>query len=756
VLATRMDPPFGLARLRAGGQLFEIRAADLRFTDDEAAALLRGTVATVSESTAGALVERTEGWAAGLQLASLSVRDEPSIDDFVDGFSGSHRFVLDYLTEEVLERQPADVREFLIETSLLDRLTADLCDAVTGRSGSQAMLEHIERANLFLIPLDDVRGWWRFHHLFADLLRARLAAERPERMVALHRAAARWHDDRDMADEAIRHALAANDDVWAARIIERHADARMRAGEGATLRRWLDALPQSLVATRPRLLLAQADLALISGDTVAFERPFVAAERALAAAPEVLDEPYEPVGGESISLLANIPAAMALGRAHLAELSGDAVTTSEFTARAEALVEDDQQMLGILVQAHQAVAALLRGAVDEAAAGFETTFGMCQTAGERVNASRALELGGLAHRAAGRLEQTVAFHHGGLDWLESAGTAPNPAAGPSYVAIAEVAYERNLLDDSEAVLERADGLCRALAEAISGSPQPLANALAARAWLRQARGDAQGARESMGEAMAVAPGPDVTSLLNPVPARAARLQLAQGDIDGAVRWTESRRLDPNLPVSFACEPEQLVLARTLIARRRLDEAVALLDRLAAAAADQSRAGSLIETDILRALALNANGRHDAATDAVRRALQLGWEQGWRRVFVDEGEPMAAVLHRIAATRPTHGSDRIRTRALALLEAFVPTANLVPASTRDAPSASQLVEPLSEREVEVLRLVAAGRPNREIASELFVTLDTVKKHVTHILGKLEVANRTEAAARARALGLLDEP
>jgi LuxR family maltose regulon positive regulatory protein len=754
VIATRMDPPLAVARLRAGERLAEIRAAELRFTEGEAADLLQPVVEFASPSTSAALVERTEGWAAGLQLAALSLRDQPSIDDFVASFSGSHRFVLDYLTEEVLERQPPEVRDFMLETSVLDGLTADLCDAVTNRSDSQAVLEGIERANLFLIPLDDIRGWWRFHHLFADLLRARLAAERPERLVAVHRAAAEWHDDRDMADEAISHARAAGDELWAARLFERHADAWLRAGEGATLRGWLDALPESLVATRPRLLLAEADLALTSGDTEAFERPLVAAEQALASAPDVLDEPYEPVGGGPGSLLENVGAALAIGRAHLAELSGDAATTSAFTAQADALLDEHEWRLGILVRAHESVAALLAGAVDEAAAGFQATFDQCRSAGERVVPSRSLEMGGLAHRAAGRLDEALAFQRAGLEWLETPGTGLNPAAGPSYVVVAEIEYERNRLDASEDALEQALGRCEALAEGTGGSAQPLANALATAAWLRFARGDVDASRQAMAEAVAVAPRPHVTSLLNPVPASAARFRLAQGDMAAAVRWTVSLGLTPEGPASFACEPEQLLLARVLIAESRYDDAARLLDRLRVAA--DARPGSLIRIEVLRALALAGTRRADDATAALRRAFDLGWDQGWRRVFLDEGEPMAALLHRVAITRPAHASDRSRERALALLAALESPDRRQTGPTRAGAAAGRLVEPLSEREMEVLGLLAAGRSNRQIADELFVTVDTVKKHVTHILGKLEAANRTEAAARARDVGLLDQP
>ena len=332
VLASRADPPLPLARLRARGQLTELREADLRFTREEAAELLRTAVgAELPEAAVAVLGDRTEGWVAGLQLAALSLQGHADVGAFVAGFSGSHRFVLDYLTAEVLDRQPDPLRAFLLETSILERLSGPLCAAVTGRDDSQELLEQAERANLFLHPLDEVRGWWRYHRLFADLLCVRLQQERPGRVEELHRAAAAWHEAHGLADEAIGHALAAGDAPWAARLIERQLDACFLRWEGVTLRRWLAALPTELVSSRPRLSLAQARLALISGDLEAIEGPLEAAERRVA---DAADEPYEPSVGRAASMMANLPAAIALQRAGLAHLRGDAEETMASARRA--------------------------------------------------------------------------------------------------------------------------------------------------------------------------------------------------------------------------------------------------------------------------------------------------------------------------------------------------------------------------------------------------------------------------------------
>src|SRR6266699_2044189 len=326
VLASRSDPPLPLARLRAGRQLAELRTGDLRFTAEEAAALLREAIGgDLPGAVVAALAARTEGWAAGLQLAGLSLRGQPDVTGFVAAFSGSHRYVLDYLAGEVLAGQTDRVREFLLETSVLERLSGRLCDAVTGRTDSQAMLEQVERANLFLVPLDEVRGWWRYHHLFADLLRARLQQQHPDRLAALHRNAAAWSAEHGLAGDAVRHAVAAGEMTWAARLVEQYFDAvYILRSEGETVQRWLAALPAELVQSRPRLLLAQALLAATSGRAEAVEPPLEAAERALAGAARAVDERFEPSAGRAASMLVNVPALIALHRSYLAQFRGDA------------------------------------------------------------------------------------------------------------------------------------------------------------------------------------------------------------------------------------------------------------------------------------------------------------------------------------------------------------------------------------------------------------------------------------------------
>ena len=359
VLASRSDPPLGLARLRARGQLTEIREAELRFTPAEAAELLQHAASALPDASVAALAARTEGWAAGLQLAALSLRGHEDAAAFVAAFTGSHRYVLDYLAEEVLEQQDQQLRAFLLETSVLDRLSGPLCDAVTGGEGSQALLEQAERAGLFLIPLDEVRGWWRYHHLFTDLLRARLQAERPGRVPKLHRNAAAWYSEHGMADDAIGHAVAAGEMLWAARIIEQHFDMVYNIrGEAATIRRWLSVLPAEVVRSRPRLLLAQALMAATSGHIEEVEPLLDAVE---CAPPDWADEPFEPTAGVAASFLINVPATTTLHRSYLAQLHGDAEATAAFATQALAESKPEERMLSASAHGFLAVAEWLRG-----------------------------------------------------------------------------------------------------------------------------------------------------------------------------------------------------------------------------------------------------------------------------------------------------------------------------------------------------------------------------------------------------------
>ena len=737
VLASRSDPPLPQARLRAGGQLAELRIGELRFTAAEAAALLRESAgADLPDPAVAALAARTEGWVAGLQLAALSLGGQADPVGFVTAFSGSHRYVLDYLTEEVLERQPEQVRDFLLETSVLERLSGGLCDAVTGRGGSQAMLETIEQAGLFLVPLDEVRGWWRYHHLFADLLRARLRQERPGLIPGLHRNAASWCEEHGLADDAVRHALSAGDAVWAARLIERHADELLGRGERVTVQRWLAALPARLAGSRPRLLLAQERLAVLSGRVAAAADLLDAAERAQAGAAGGVGEPYEPSAGRGASLLANVPATIALDRAYLAELRGDAEQAATDSSRALAEAGDDEWMLASHARGYLSIAEWMRGRLWQAEQLLSETVAQWRAVGESAVAAWGYHHLAQIQRARGRLDVAAGTYQQAIGLT--------PGAGVGYVGLAEVAYQRDELDT--ALRQVSEGIL--LAENYPYT-QPLATGLARLAWILQAQGDLAGAREAMGKALQAAPGPAVTGLLNPVPPQRARLLLAQGDVAAADRWAHENGLRATDTPPYSREPEYLVLTRVLLAQDRPAAALGLLDRLQTTAAAQGRTGSVIEIGALRALALAAGGEDAEAVTALAGTLMLACPQGYVRVFADEDAPMAALLGRlVAAQRTGQAAAGVPLGYLARLQRAFAAGQPAP-----EPGPSGIVDPLTSRELQVLQMLAMGRSNQAIAGELVVTLDTVKKHVGHILGKLGAANRTEAVARARELSLI---
>jgi LuxR family maltose regulon positive regulatory protein len=615
VVSGRADPPLPLARLRARGQLAELRAADLRFTGEEAAALLGEAAGSgVPGTAAAALVARTEGWAAGLQLAGLSLRGHADAAGFVAEFSGSHRFVLDYLADEVLDGQTDQVRAFLLETSVLERMSGELCDAVTDGAGGQSMLEYIERAGLFLVPLDEVRGWWRYHHLFADLLRARLQAEQPGRVQALHRAAAAWCADHDLADDAVGHALAAGDATWAARLVERHVETLLGRSEGVTLRRWLSALPAESVRDRPRLCLAQAYGTAMGFQVESLEALLDDADRAFAVSG---DQPYEDPAGRPVSVLANVPAGIAFLRASLARLRGDDALAVSYNRQAMAQLGEDDWLMRSFVRWNQATADWLGGRLGPAERGLAEVLAELRAAGEAVRRAggeptevlRTVEGGagffggflamrvcydlGEVQRAQGNLDAALATYRQALDTAdESSQTAHT---GLAHVGLAQIMYERNELTTALDHASRGIALCRQLA-----FTPPLAVGLAVVARIRNARGDAAGAVEAMAEAGQAGLSPQVTALLNPVPSQRARLLLAQGNHHAAAQWAAAAGLSPDDEADYPQEPAYLVLARVLLAQDRPGPVLTLLQRLLEAALSQDRTGSIIEIQALRA------------------------------------------------------------------------------------------------------------------------------------------------------------
>jgi len=760
-IASRADPPLPLPRLRARRELAELRADELRFTREEAAALLREAArAGLSEDLVTTLEARTEGWAVGLQLAGLSLRGRADPAAFVAGFSGSHRYVLDYLAEEVLDRQPEPVRAFLLETSVLDRLCGALCDAVTGQAGGQQMLEAIERANLFLIPLDEVRGWWRYHPLFADLLRVRVMQDRPGQLPGLHRAAAGWCEQHGLVDDAVRHALAAGDPEWAARLVEWHFGTALAWAEAATVIRWLAALPDEQVRARPRLCALRAVQAVRSGQPAELERWLDAADAALAseaAGKTAADQ--EATGWEPGWLPADLSATLAWRRSDLALLRGDGGGAARLARQLLARLPAGEGVLMFNAKWNLARASWLEGELAQAEQAL-AALAAALPPGETLTLGVTWEHGQVL-RAQGRLGAALASSRRALSASAPAEGPALPGVGMAHLGVAAVLYER---DDLAAALEHATaGVagCRQIPRVWSvTSNRSLAEVLVILAWIQWARGDQAAASAAAAEAQRAEPSPDVIGLFNPASAERIRLLLAQGQLAQAAEWAAARRLDPDGQPSYPREGEYLVLARLLIARGEPERALPLLGRLHAAAAAGQRTGSLVEIGAVTARALAACGQEASAMAALAGTLAVAWPEGYLRVFADEGAPLAAVLDRLIAGNrggsvpPAPAVPQAYLRRLQA--AFGPPDTRVlpplpiPAAEVAAPV---LAEPLTSRELQVLALLAAGVSNQQIASELVVALETVKKHVSHILGKLGAANRTQAVARARALGLL---
>ena len=751
ILATRSDPPLRLSLLRARDELTELRASDLRFTEEEAAALLRGAAGPAAPGLTGAAIEaltaKTEGWAAGLHLAGLSLQSQDDADAFVAAFSGSHRYVLDYLAEEVLDRQDPKVREFLLETSVLGRLSGDLCDAVTRRPGGQAMLERIERAGLFLIPLDEVRGWWRYHHLFAGLLQARLQAEQPGQAQALHQAAAAWHARRGLTDDAVRHAVAAGEYEQAAELVEQHFDAVYFTGENATLQRWLSCLPAEAVGSRPRLALARAFLALAAGDVDTAGQAITALE----ADPAGVDDSFMPSAGAGASFIANVPAAAAIARAWLAYLHGDAEETAGFAAQARDRLRHGEWLLESICRRTWRSPTGWPAWRTDAGQHFTAAIDGWRAKGQHGLAAQGCNFLGQIRRAQGNLDAALDAYQELLQITAPPGGAKSPMAGIGQVGIAEVCYQRGDIPAARRELDTGLPLCRQLTQT-----QALATGLATLAWIRQTHGDPAGARAAMAQAERAGPSPAAPGLLNPVPAQRARLALAQGDTAAAVRWTQQRGLSPDAEPPYTKEQDHLVLARVLLAQDQPRPALRLLSRLLAVAESQGRTGSIIEIRALRALALAATEDHAAAAGELAATLALAAPHGHIRVFADEGPPMATLLGQIATT---HRDRQPAARQVplgylaAVLRASAPASHAPETGRGGRTALPGLIEPLTPRELQVLHLLATGAPNQRIADDLVVTLATVKKHITHVLGKLGAANRTEAVTRARQLGLI---
>jgi LuxR family transcriptional regulator, maltose regulon positive regulatory protein len=731
VISSRTDPPLPLPKLRARDQMTEIRAAELRFTTEEATAFLGDVMGlTLSATHVAALEEITEGWVAALQLAALSMRDREDVSGFVEAFSGSNRHVLDFLAEEVLERQPEDVRAFLLRTSVLERMSAPLCEALTDRDDGQEMLEMLERENLFVVPLDDERVWYRYHHLFADSLRGLLGRESPKLTGELHLRASGWYEEDGHLAEAIGHALPARDHERAARLIERGVEGAWSRGEGPTVLRWLEALPVGAKRHRPRLITEHALALVLTGRPNDTEPLLKEAERSAESA------------GEDRRYLLGSAAAI---RSWRARLRGNAPEAVELARRALSLLPDEDAL-----QRNFAAVCLgdaLRTAGDLAAAGeaFAEAAEIGRAAGEVYGTLTGMVLHARVQAELGRLREAEVAFRRALRLLTEEGFELLPAAGVVHIGMGVLLYERNDLDGAERELDRGKQMAERAREVSS-----LVWAYTTFSRVKRARRDEVGALEMAHEAERVARASGADLQIAIAGAWMTRLRVARGELAEAAVFERERAANADAAADAARVVDQLTSARLLHARGGHREALPLLEELGEAAAEAGRTGALIEILALQALTLWARNEKERAVSTLARALTLAEPEGYIRTFVDEGVAMGELLSATLEARQRGRLDAVgRVPAVYL-------AKLLASLSQEGGSPGvneRMTEPLSEREQEVLAFIAAGKSNREIADKLFVSTTTIKTHINNLYRKLDTRSRTQAVARAREMSLL---
>ena len=745
MIGSRTDPALPLARLRGRGELVEIRAADLRFTPGEAAAYLNGVMGLVlTAADVAALEGRTEGWIAALQLAALSMQGREDTAAFIAGFAGDDRYIVDFLAEEVLQRQPEDVQQFLLQTSILDRLSGPLCDAVTGQDGGKAKLAALERGNLFLVPLDDRRRWYRFHQLFADVLHARLRDEQPDDVPDLHRQASEWCEQNDEPSEAIRHALAAGDFGRAADLVELAIPAMRRSRQEAAVLGWLELLPDEVVRVRPVLSVGFAGALLASGEFEGVEARLRDAERWLDGAAGLRQGSQAPAAEMVVvddAEFRRLPAEIELYRAAQALARGDVPGTVRHARRALELSPADEHLGRASAAALMGLASWASGDLEAGYSGYAECMAGLRRAGHIADTfGCAMALADI-RRTQGRLGEAMRTYEQAMQRASEQGGAVLRGTADMYVGMSEVHRERDDLPAAAQQLLRSQELGEH-----TGLPQNRYRWRVAMARIREAEGDLGGALGLLNEAERLYVG-DFFPNVRPVPALRARVRVAEGELGEALGWARERGLSVDDDLSYLGEFEHITLARVLLARyaaeraeRSIHEATRLLERLLTAAEEGGRTGSVIEILMLQALAHQARGDIPAALASLQRALTLAEPEGYVRIFIDEGPQMVSLLRTVAKQGITPSYVR---RLLAAVS-----------TTEDSTPVSQgLIEPLSERELDVLRLLGTDLGGPEIARELVVSLNTVRTHTKNIYAKLGVNNRRAAVRRAAELDLL---
>lgn len=741
VIAGRTDPALPLARWRVRGDLVEVRAGDLRFTAREAATYLTEVAGlSLNASDMASLEDRTEGWIAALQLAGLSMRGRQDVSGFIANFAGDDRFVVDYLVEEVLARQPERTRRFLLHTSVLSQMEGSLCDAVVGEEGSHAVLGSLERDNLFVVPLDDRRHAYRYHHLFGDVLRARLLDEEPEQVGVLHARASRWYETHSESGEAFRHALAGSDVERAADLLEADIPALSRARQEVTLRARMEAIPDEVLRARPVLNVGYVGALMVGGDLQGVDRRLAEVERWLS--PDGTATTGERPVVVDAAAFGELPAAVAMYRSAQALLSGDVTATLGHAHRVMELAQQGNDAIrgsaaGLLGLGHW-----YNGELDDADRWYSDSITALHRAGnlpDVLGCSLALADVQLAQ---GRLEDAIATFRSGLR-LGTAHDPPLRGTADMHVGLARLLGERGDLDAARAHLETAHDLGEH-----TGLPQNAYRWHLESARVREADGDVTGALLLVDEAEQVFT-TDFSPDVRPLAAVRARLHVTRGHLEPVEAWARARRLTADDDPTYVREFEHLTLVRLLLARaregdrRQLRDAMRLLNRVEVAAADGGRAGSVVEALALRALAHQIVGDERSAVETLARAAAQSQVPGYVRLFLDEGAPMLTLLRALAnrSDAPSHCR-----RILAAAR---------PAGRTAAPRQA-LVEPLSAREIEVVRLLASDLDGPNIARTLVVSVNTVRTHTKSIYTKLGVNSRRAAVRRAQELGLLAPP
>ncbi len=768
ILTSRADPPLPLARWRAKRQLTELRAEALRFTPDEVAFFLNQMIGlNLTSEQMAALAAKTEGWVAGLQLVGLSLQGRTDVEPFIAAFTGTHRYILDYMTEEILRRQPENVQTFLLQTSILERLTGPLCDAVTGRTDSQALLEQLARANLFILPLDDQGQWYRYHHLFADLLRHYLQQTPPQPLprsgggargggiyekggiAELHRRAATWSEQAGFVEEAIYHTSAAHDFEWTRRLMLHHLEAIVKRGEATLMLRWFNALPEAWLRSQPKLNVLQAWLLLLTGHFDEMQRKL--------AEPEILSlhhqTPLEPDEGAGIIKNRDLPGLIVGLQAHLALIKGDVPRAMELSQQALAqLAEADVTLRGIIAE-NLAPIYWLKGE-PERARQLLAQFGAFTPNSHALVTE--LVLSGRAELKwfQGRYRQAFALYQRFLQEavaLQDLG-ALIPVMGTAHAVLGYILYEWNELAAAEAHLRQGielgnQGMAwRALVIGYTGLGRVL---LAQRKWSEAAEifQQAEQLAQDLGSDL-------VLTLVTPLQ---VDLWLAQGDLAAVKRWLLTNGLKPDDEFEGYKVIIYIFLGRAFLACGQREAAEALLLQLLRVTEAAQQLYWLAQVLALQALTFQAQHKREPALAALKRALALGEPEGYIRTFVNEGPPMAALLLKLREARQwEHGDDLPSLNYLNTLLAALGAAELVAdqkSALREARQPS-LAEPLTERELEVLHLLTTGLSTQEIAEQLVITLATLRAHQKNIYAKLEVNSRAEAMVKAKALNLFE--